>query len=194
MGAEIVTTPHTVSYDDLVALPRHLVGEIIDGTLHTHPRPAARHARTSSVLGSRVGGPFDYDDDGPGGWVILFEPELHFPSRRNDLNIVVPDLAGWRRERMPETPDVAHFTLAPDWVCEILSPGTVEFDRVQKINLYARAHVTHVWLIDPRERVLEVFRLTGDLYTRVLAAANDDIVRAEPFDAIELALADLWRM
>ena len=104
------------TYQDVLDAPAHLVAEIINGTLHTSPRPASRHARASSVLDRKIGVPFDNDPDGPGGWWIIFEPELHFA-----VEIVVPDLAGWRRERMPEYPDTAYFTLAPDWVCEVLS-------------------------------------------------------------------------
>ena len=119
------------TYQDVLDAPAHLVAEIINGTLHTHPRPASRHARASSVLDRKIGVPFDNDPDGPGGWWIIFEPELHF-----DEEIVVPDLAGWRRERMPEYPDTAYFTLAPDWVCEVLSAST------RKVDLHERASPT----------------------------------------------------
>src|SRR5262245_52490577 len=147
------------TYDDLVAVPEHLVAEIVDGELVTSPRPAAPHARASSRLGAELGGPFDRGKNGPGGWILLDEPELHFHG-----NVLVPDIAGWRRERMPELPDAAAFELAPDWVCEVLSPGTMAHDRGAKMPVYAREGVAFVWLVDPSARLLEVFRLDGPHY------------------------------
>ena len=142
------------TYQDVLDAPAHLVAEIIDGTLHTHPRPASRHARASSVLDRKIGVPFDNDPDDPGGWWIIFEPELHFAEE-----IVVPDLAGWRRERMPEYPDTAYFTLAPDWVCEVLPASTRKVDLHEKRPIYALAGVPHLWLVDPTDRTLEAFEL-----------------------------------
>ena len=121
------------TYQDVLDAPAHRVAEIIDGTLHTHPRPAMPHARASSSLGVKIGGPFDYDAGGPGGWWIIDEPELHLGEE-----IVVPDLAGWRRERMPEYPDTAYVTFAPDWVCEVLSASTRKVDLHEKRPIYAR--------------------------------------------------------
>lgn len=174
-------------YEDLAALPPHVVGEIVDGELHVSPRPASPHARASSVLGTELGGPFDRGRGGPGGWILLDEPELHLGP-----DVLVTDLAGWRRERMPEVPRAAYFTLAPDWVCEVTSPSTARLDRVRKLRAYARERVLHVWLIDPDARTLEVYRLEGERY--VLLAQHEDAerVRAEPFEAIELELAALW--
>lgn len=175
------------TYDDLAAVPVHLVAEIIDGELYTSPRPAARHARSSSVLGGDLIYPFDRGRGGPGGWHILFEPELHLGA-----DVVVPDLAGWRRERMPEIPDVAGFTLAPDWVCEVLSPSTARLDRAEKLPVYAREGVAHAWLIDPVLKTLEVLRREGANWLLLKTWAGDASVRAEPFDAIELELGALW--
>jgi Uma2 family endonuclease len=175
------------TYADLVALPDNVVGEILDGELHVSPRPASRHARVSSVLGRSIGGPFDYDPGGPGGWLILDEPELHLGA---EPDVVVPDLAGWRRERMPEMPDAAAFTLAPDWVCEVLSPSTAARDRTVKMEIHARERVGHLWLVDPDARLLEVFRLAQ--WLRVGSWSDEARVRPEPFDAIELDLAVLW--
>jgi Uma2 family endonuclease len=180
--------PRSATYDDLAALPEHVVGEIIDGELVVSPRPAARHARVSSALTMDLGGLFDREGrGGPGGWVILAEPELHVVGQ-----VLVPDLAGWRRERMPEVPDVAFFELAPDWLCEVLSPSTAARDRTRKMHHYARAGVRHVWLADPAPQTLEVYRLDGDTWRVVMTAAGADKVRAEPFDAIELDLGSLW--
>jgi Uma2 family endonuclease len=134
-----------------------------------------------------LGGPFDRGRDGPGGWFVLDEPELHLGE-----DVLVPDVAGWRRERMPRVPRTAAFTLAPDWVCEVLSPSTMAWDRAAKLPVYAREGVRHVWLVDPEARTLEVFRLAGELYTLLVTHAGPARVRAEPFDAIELELALLW--
>ena len=175
------------TYDDLVALPENFVGELIDGELIASPRPAFPHAVTTSSLGVQVGGPFFFSRGGPGGWVILDEPELHFGR-----NVLVPDLAGWRRDRMPEIPETAFTTLAPDWICEVLSPSTRRVDLVKKRPMYARQGVTHLWLVDPLARTLEVLRLAGDLYTIVATLADDDVARVEPFDAIELDVGALW--
>ncbi|MCL2777087.1 MAG: Uma2 family endonuclease [Polyangiaceae bacterium] len=175
------------TYDDLVRVPEPLVAEIVDGVLYTHPRPAFPHARVSSVLGSNIGTPFDWGGSGPGGWVIYDEPELHFGD-----DVVVPDIAGWRRERMPELPVTAFTRLAPDWVCEVLSPSTQALDRSGKMDVYAREGVRHLWFVDPIERTLEVYRLERGLWVRVATYRDDAVVRAEPFDAIELELAALW--
>ncbi|MBI5490479.1 MAG: Uma2 family endonuclease [Deltaproteobacteria bacterium] len=175
------------TYDDLIALPEHLVGEIVDGELFASPRPASRHARAASVLGAVVGGPFDLDPHGPGGWWIVDEPELHLGTA-----VLVPDLAGWRRERMPAFPDVAFFELAPDWVCEVVSPGTARLDRVRKLPIYARQGVAHVWLVDPRAHTVEVFRLQEAQWLLVATFGEGDKMRAEPFAAVEIPLASLW--
>jgi len=177
------------TYHDLLALPENLVGEIIDGDLITSPRPAARHARASSRLGSSLDGPFDRGIGGPGGSIILDEPELHLGG-----DVVVPDLAGWRRERMPTIPDVAAFDLAPDWICEVLSPSTAALDRARKLPFYAREKVGHAWLIDPISRTLEILRLVDDHWLLVATLAGDLTIRAEPFDAVELDLGALWIM
>lgn len=175
------------AYDDLLAVPDHLVAEIIDGQLHTSPRPAARHALVASVLGGDLSGPFHRGRGGPGGWWIIYEPELHLAR-----DVLVPDIAGWRRERLPEWPDAPALELAPDWACEILSPRTARLDRTSKLPIYAREHVAHVWLIDPSQRTLEVYRLTDGHWLLLATHSDSDKVRAEPFDAIELELSAWW--
>ncbi len=174
------------TYEDLLTVPDHLVAEIVNGEIITHPRPGSPHARAASRLGIKLG-PFDAGDDGLGGWVILDEPELHLGR-----DILVPDLAGWRRARMPEMPDTAAFDLPPDWVCEVLSPSTASTDRADKMPVYARESVRHLWFVDPITRTLEVFRLDGDTFRAVQVWRDDALVRAEPFDALELPLASLW--
>ena len=175
------------TYADLEALPPETVGELIDGVLYASPRPAVPHAVASSVLGGKLMNPFHLGEGGPGGWFILDEPELHL---RED--VLVPDLGGWRRERMPKPPSTAAVTLAPDWVCEVLSPSTFALDRGAKLPVYAREGVRHVWLLDPLARTLEVFRLEGARYTLLGTHTGLARVRAEPFEALELALSVLW--
>jgi Uma2 family endonuclease len=175
------------TYDDLLKVPDHLVAEILDGELYTSPRPAPRHADASSGVGGALRGPFDRGRGGPGGWRILDEPELHLGD-----DVVVPDLGGWRRERLPRLPQEAFFALAPDWVCEVLSPSTAAMDRVKKLAIYAREAVPHVWLVDPLAQTLEVLRLNSGQWTIVSTWAGVDVVRAEPFDALELDLTWLW--
>lgn len=181
--------PRKATYQDVLDAPPHVVAEVIGGVLHTQPRPAARHATAASVLGEELGLPFRRGRGGPGGWVILDEPELHLGA---EPDILVPDLAGWRRERMPEVPDVAYFTLAPDWVCEVLSKLTEATDCAEKMPAYARERVGHLWLVDPGAKTLEVYRLEGPSYLVVHTWRDDARVRAEPFDAIELDLRLLW--
>ena len=175
------------TYDDLEKLPDNLGAEIADGELHASPRPAARHAVAYARLGGALVPTFDEGRGGPGGWCILLEPELHLGS-----HVLVPDLAGWRRERMPAVPDVAFFTLRPDWLCEILSPSTTSFDRTKKLAIYAREGLPWVWLIDPLARTLEVLKLEGCRWTIFATYGGAVVVRAEPFEAIELELAALW--
>jgi len=175
------------TYDDILALPENVVGEILDGELHTHPRPATRHSAAASAIGEELGPPFKRGRGGPGGWMILDEPELHMGR-----DVMVPDLAGWRRERMPELPDAAYIELAPDWACEVLSPSTRSTDRTLKLRLYARHLVPHLWYVDPDARTLEVLRLDGDTYRVASTHADGERVRAEPFGAVELDLAVLW--
>jgi Uma2 family endonuclease len=175
------------TYEDLLKVPDHLVAEIVDGELYATPRPAPRHAAASSGLGGALHGPFDRGRGGPGGWRILDEPELHLGA-----DVIVPDLAGWRRERLPVLPDEAYFSLAPDWICEVLSPSTAALDRVRKLRIYSREHVSHAWLVDPILQTLEVLWLEHARWTIATTWSGSDVVRAEPFDAIDLDLTLLW--
>lgn len=175
------------TYAELEALPDNVVGEIVDGVLYASPRPAGPHATAYFRLGYELLGPFTKGKDGPGGWIILGEPELHLAE-----DVLVPDVAGWRRERMPVPYRTAFTTLAPDWLCEVLSPSTKTLDRKAKLPVYARDGVRHVWLMDPEQRTLEVLRLEGTGYTPVATYAGNTRARAEPFEAIELDLPFLW--
>ncbi len=178
------------TYDDLRKVPDHLVAEILDGELFASPRPASPHARAGSAIGSDLFGAFDRppgDPEGPGGWWLLSEPELHLGD-----DVLVPDMAGWRRDAMPVLPNVAAFRQAPQWALEVVSPGTARIDRVRKLPIYARETVTNVWLVDPLARTLEVLRLSGTRWLLVATHGGDERVRAEPFDAAELSLARWW--
>ncbi|MDP2311771.1 MAG: Uma2 family endonuclease [Pseudomonadota bacterium] len=177
------------TYADLERVPDHLVGEIIAGELVVSPRPAGPHGLAESGL---AGGLFPFNKraegpGGPGGWWILTEPELHLGG-----DVLIPDIAGWRRERLPQGPVDAAFTVAPDWVCEILSPRTASRDRIQKMDCYLRENVQHVWLVDPLERTLEVYRRHDGNWLRVGAFAGYTRVRAEPFEAEELDMSRWW--
>lgn len=177
------------TYEDLLALPPHHVGEIIDGVLHSQPRPAVRHARSASSLGGRLYG-FDGDGGGtgPGGWWILVEPELHLGR-----HVLVPDLSGWRRENLPALPDAAWIEQAPDWVCEVLSPGTLRIDRGPKLRIYAEHGVRHAWLLDPIGRQLEIYeRNQAGRWELLEVQSGDDQVRAAPFESMLLPLSALW--
>lgn len=167
------------------AAPPEVVAEIVDGELSLIPRPGPRHARAASRLVQCLG---EFDEEG-GGWVILKEPELHLGSRPDK---VVPDVAGWRRERMPEIPDAAAITIAPDWVCEVLSDRTRRLDRGKKQRVYAREGVKHLWFVDPEAQIVEVLRLEGHRWLLVDTFEADAAVRAEPFEAAELPLGALW--
>jgi Uma2 family endonuclease len=182
--AKLAKRPAT--YEDLLKVPDNLVAEIIQGELYTSPRPASPHARASSGLGARIYTNFDDGGGGPGGWWILDEPELHLGP-----DVLVPDIAGWRRERMPVLPDTAAFELAPDWVCEVISPGTGRLDRMLKLPSYARAGVAYAWLVDPLQRFIDAFRLVDGQWA-LLGTYGDEVARIEPFDAVEIPLATLW--
>ena len=192
--AEPAEQLHEATYADIEALPPNMVGQLIHGFLHAMPRPASRHALACSRLGALLGAPFDLGRDGPGGWQILDEPELHYPNPRVKAgkDVLVPDIAGWRREHMPDFLDVAYFTLAPDWICEVLSPSTEEIDREKKMPIYAREGVRWAWLIDPVKRVLEAYALEDPRWIERGVWRGDERVRVAPFEALELELGLLW--
>ena len=175
------------TYQDVLDAPPNMVAEIIRGALHLHPRPASLHARAASVLGGKIGGPFDFNGDGPGGWWIVDEPELHLGE-----HILVPDLAGWRRERMPRFPRVPYFTQAPDWVCEVLSPSTRNRDRIDKRDIYGEHDVTWMWLVDPDDGTLEVFERRPEGWLLLGMLDGDAEVRLPPFDLVGFPLTALW--
>ena len=175
------------TYDDLVKVPENMVAELIDGDLYAWPRPAGPHADMSSVLGMLIGVPYRLGRGGPGGWWIVDEPELHLGEQ-----VVVPDLAGWWQERMPQLPKDHRFVIPPDWVCEVTSPSSVRVDRGKKRRIYAEFGVPRMWLGDPIGRMLEVLSLDGDNWKIVSTSFGSDVVRAEPFPEAEIDLALIW--
>jgi Uma2 family endonuclease len=173
------------TYDDLCEVPEHFVAEMFDGDLYASPRPALRHANSASALLAEIHKSFHRKD--PSGWVILYEPELHFGR-----DVLVPDIAGWRRARLPRVPAEAYLTLAPDGVCEVLSKSTETIDRGKKLRIYAREGVSHAWLLDPLAHTLEVMSLEAGRWSEIGKYEGDAKVRVAPFDAIEIVLGDLW--
>lgn len=171
----------------LVEVPEGLIGEIVDGAVRTNPRPGPPHVEASSGLGIVLGGPFQFGfGGGPGGWVILDEPRVRFGDECR-----VPDIAGWRRDRYTR-PETGPYEVIPDWICELLSTSTAVEDRTEKLPLYAKHGVNHVWVIDAIAQTLEVLRLEGGRWVVAQTFGGDAKVRAEPFGAIEIDLALLW--
>ena len=174
-------------YDDLYKIPDNMIGQIIGGELIAMPRPSPRHVRAASVMGMRIGSPFALGEGGLGGWVILFKPEIQL-----DSHTLVPDIVGWEKERLPKLPETNWISVVPDWICEVLSPGTARIDRKKKMPIYAQFGVPHLWLVDPLEKTLEIFRLDNGNWIVAAVYSEDDKVRAEPFQEIEINLNSLW--
>jgi len=175
------------TYEDLLAVPEHLVAEILFGRLVTHPRPAPRHSVAGSALGGVLAPPFQFGSGGPGGWIFMGEPELHLGP-----HVAVPDLAAWRRERLPSLPETAWIGIAPDWICEVLSPSTQSYDRGEKRTIYAEAGVGHLWHVDPVLRMLEVFELREGKWLLLDVFHDNANVTAQPFAQVSFSLGLLW--
>ena len=186
-SSKAVTVSPQATYQDVLDAPPHMVAEIVSGKLYTNPRPAPLYALAKSGLASLIGMPFHFASGGPGGWWIINEPELHLGE-----DIVVPDITGWRRERIPVFPSGAYCTLASDWVCEVLSPSTRKLDLVGKRAVYAREGVGFLWLVDPDARSLEAFELRGAQWVLIGTLFDDAPVSLPPFEAIRFNLGDLW--
>jgi Uma2 family endonuclease len=178
---------HRATYQDVLDAPDHMIAEIIGGELRLSPRPGGPATSAATNLIGELVPPFNHGRGGPGGWIILFEPEIHLGDE-----IVVPDLAGWRIERLPVVPDGAFFTVTPDWVCEVISPSSETTDRLEKMPLYASTGVGHAWLVHPRRRSIEAFRLHDGQWLAIAIHRDNVRARIEPFEAIELDLAELW--
>jgi len=175
-------------WPEILAAPEGLEAEVLDGELWTHPRPRPAHGFTQANLSGLLALPFGIGRGGPGGWWILIEPDVAFGPH----DIVSPDLVGWRRERVPDFPDDRPVEIRPDWVCEVLSPSTARRDRLGKSQLYLRAGVPHYWLLDLTARLLEAYELEGERWTRLGAWGEGDVARVRPFDAVELAVGELF--
>jgi Uma2 family endonuclease len=175
------------TYEDVLKAPEDKIAEIIDGVLYLSPRPAARHNFAAAALCDDLISPFQKARGGPGGWWFFFETELHFGE-----DVLVPDISAWRQARMPEAADGPYITLAPDWVCEVLSPSTEKLDRTKKLHVYARENVQHTWFVSARKKTLEVLSLHGSTWVTKAVYHGHDRVRAEPFEAVEIELAFLW--
>jgi hypothetical protein len=171
------------TYEDLLQVPDTMVAELIDGELYASPRPAGPHTIAASGVGYFLGPPFHFGRGGPGGWWILFEPELHFGS-----NVLVPYLAGWRRERMPEIPPGHVFDIAPDWVCEVTSPSSGRLDRLKKMPVYAQEGVAFAWLVDPTLQTLEAYEHQSGRWSLLGTFGDEPLARIQPFEAIEIDL------
>lgn len=178
--------PRLATYEDVLAAPPHMIAQLVNGELHLQPRPAGPHGVVASGLGMDLGNPFQRGRGGPGGWIIIYEPELHLGR-----DVVVPDLAAWRVEHPPEL-SANYFTVPPVWVCEIISPRSGRLDRGPKADLYARVGVAFLWLVDPEANLIEAFSRAEGAWLRVGAWGGDVSARIPPFDAIELELGPLW--
>ena len=176
------------TYQDVLDAPEHMIAEIIDGRLELQPRPAKPHAISASALGAQLNVAFQLGQSGPGGWWIVDEPEIHFGA-----NVLVPDVAGWRKADVPElSVDVAYFQEAPTWVCEVLSPGTERRDRIEKLRIYGEGGVGYVWLVHPTRRTLEVYVREQDRWVLEASHSDDESVQAPPFQDYTLKLDTLW--
>lgn len=175
------------TYADLEAVPSNLVAEILGGELVVQSRPAPKHGATSNSLSDEITSPFQKGRGGPGGWIFIYEPELHL-----GFDVVVPDIAGWRKDRSSTLAEKAYIETAPDWICEILSPSTERYDRGIKRKIYAEAGVQYLWLVNPQEQVLEAFKLTGKDWLLIATVIAGQEVSIEPFNAISFSLSVLF--
>lgn len=183
------------TYKDLLAVPEHLTAELIDGEIYVMARPRLRHSAAHTTMIHHIVGAFGLRKPvggGPGGWVILTEPELHLGAPDPETLVVSPDIAGWKRERMPEVPDTATTTLPPDWICEVLSPGTESHDRIRKMEWYGRSGVRWAWIVDAVARSIEVYQHNGRVWEFHGGVAGFAPARLEPFDAVEFDISEWW--
>lgn len=182
------SAPRRATYQDVIDAPEGMIAEIVDGALRLQPRPASWHQRAVFSLAGELDGPFQKArGGGVGGWWFAVEAELHLGD-----DVLVPDIAGWRRSRMPEYPDAPAFTIPPDWVCEVLSPSTRAYDRTTKRDRYAHHGVAFLWLVSTDARTLEAFALEGGRWVLAGAFGPGDSVAAPPFDAAPFPLDALW--
>jgi hypothetical protein len=177
-----ILRPSGAIYDDVIAAPRNLVAEIVEGRLYGTHRAPLRLSLVASAVGRVL------DSSERDRWWILPKAEIHLGD-----NVLVPDLSGWRRERLPEIPDAPWMSIVPDWTCEVmLSPSAERLDRVVKMPFYAHEGVACVWLVKPLTRTLEVYWRDGSSWSLIDVRSGDGIIRVEPFDELEWDLGRLW--
>src|SRR5689334_18386798 len=181
-------SPRAPTLADLDDLPPGIVGEIIEGVLYTMTKPRARHQRTGTGISGDLRSPFDLGRGGPGGWWIVAEPGIELPNTPE----ISPDVAGWRRARMPEMPGDEPIRVVPDWVCEILSKTTRRHDHSVKMPYYAKVGVAYAWLVDLEARVLTAQRLETSHWVTIGTYSDETEARIAPFDAVPLNVADWW--
>ena len=190
LAVETAMVQRRATYQDLLDAPENLVAELIDGELLLSPQPRMGHQVAASMLVAILIDAFQRRRAGANGWLIVAEPELHLAREQR---VLVPDLAGWRRERTAAIEmDHAAVEVVPDWICEVLSPSTSRLDRLRKLPLYAEHGVAWVWLLDPLARSLEIYRREPEGYLLPGAHGDEAKLHAAPFDAIELDLKELW--
>lgn len=188
MADEERPAKRNATYQDVIDAPEHMVAEILDGDLFLSPRPAPRHARATLRIGGLLDLIFDEEFGERGGWTIFVEPEIHLKT-----DVVVPDLAGWRGDRLAGLSEHAAFiSQAPDWACEVLSPSTERIDRGRKLRIYARERVSYLWLVSSIRRTLEVYERKRTAWSEPQIFRDDEIVRVAPFEAIDIPLSRLW--
>ncbi len=187
----IESVKSNADYADLYSIPENMIGEIIDGELYAMPRPSPRHCNTASSLGIIIGYYYKIGmNGGIGGWWILDKPGIHFSDLKED--IMVPDISGWKKEKMPELPAETYFSVTPDWICEILSPATAAHDRKKKLPKYAKFGVSYFWIVDPANRTVEILKLKNGEYSVSAVYCEDDKMKAEPFTEILIDLKNIW--
>jgi Uma2 family endonuclease len=187
MPDDVKPAKRHATYQDVIDAPEHMVAEILDGDLFLSPRPAMRHSFSTMCLGGILLTAFGKKKSRPGGWLFFVEPELHVGA-----DVVVPDLAAWRRDSKVPPSKAVFAPSAPDWACEVLSRSTEKIDRTRKLRIYARERVSFLWFVDPVRRTLEIRQRQGIGWTEPIIHHDDETVRAAPFEAIAIDLSELW--
>jgi len=180
---------YRATYRDIENTPPGVIAEIIDGELYMQARPTNLHAEAVAGLSELLRPPFQRGRGGPGGWWIHAESQISFEDR--DWRTLVPDIAGWRKERVPRLPE-KYFEVRPDWVCEVISPSTRFVDRNLKAKVYAEEAIPYFWIIDPAHRTLECYENVEGVWVERTKIEGTGSVAAPPFDAVPFDLADLW--
>ncbi len=182
-----------VTIEEWLAIPEEKRAELIAGVIVYQGMPGPKHGEAQGMTFALVGVPFGRRPAGssrPGGWWISQEVDMELGEMG-----CRPDILGWRRDRQPTLPEPdarGLVTAVPDWICEVLSRSTASIDQGKKRRAYHRAGVAHYWLLDPGNRTLTVLERVDRDYLVVLAAGVDEVVCAPPFDAVEMAVAEMF--